>query len=113
MGICNNCGQSFCDRCLYVTNVRGGQLYLCPECYQDQKRASSIAWIIIAALPMVGVVMSLIALASPQNTRVPSSVLIGIMMFGILFFSVVLLAASWSYKQKPLSIHDMRMREKE
>lgn len=36
VGLCNDCGQSFCTRCLYVLNAQGGRLYVCAKCYENR-----------------------------------------------------------------------------
>jgi hypothetical protein len=31
-GLCNDCGQSYCENCLSLESVKGGTLFLCPTC---------------------------------------------------------------------------------
>ncbi|MEM3785547.1 MAG: hypothetical protein QW667_07380 [Candidatus Bathyarchaeia archaeon] len=52
-GICNDCGQSFCTRCLYVFNIKSGKLYICAKCYENRNHMKSVAAVVSLALALI------------------------------------------------------------
>lgn len=105
-GICNECGQSFCDKCLYV--VRGGQQYLCPNCYKDYKSSQRTAWLGVAIMPVIMIVFGLYFLANPEKTSTPPEELFGFTLIGTLLLLALVAGVRWFSKQNPVSVNDMR-----
>lgn len=95
IGLCNDCGKSYCDRCLYVYTVRGGKLHICSECYQSRRNKNVVAVILIGILMFFWFTL-FIAWA-------PAS--IGIFF---LLLIVVFLVLLYEIKRAPITIHDSR-----
>lgn len=106
--VCNDCGQGFCDSCLYVFDVRDGRLYLCPECYESRRKSVRAGYLAIAILPAVTLIIALMGLTNTQNVTVPPSVFAGLALFGVCLFLIMLAAVKRFSKQKPQSIHDLQ-----
>jgi len=41
VSLCNDCGESYCDSCLYFYDVRDGTLNLCPSCFRNRQTAGA------------------------------------------------------------------------
>jgi hypothetical protein len=112
VGICNDCGQSFCDRCLYTFGVRDGTLYLCSKCYKRRSSSALVGYVIAGAIPVVMLVLAVLGLAVPDAINVPPEVSIAFVLLGSLLL-LALIAAAYSLKGKePLSVYETRARER-
>ncbi len=113
IGICNDCGGNFCDRCLYLFEDRGGTLYLCSKCYKNRKGSSLIGYGIAGVVAAVWVILAIVGLVNPAMVNIPSEVSIAFILLGGLLF-LGIMAAALSYKKtEPLSIHDTRVKKQE
>lgn len=111
VGICNDWGRSFCDRCLYVLEVRDETLYLCSDCYKSRKGSGLLGYGVASALPIVMVIVALVGLANPESASIPPSMSIAFVLLGGLLL-LGMIAGAFSYEKKePLSIHDARVRK--
>ena len=108
VGICNDCGHSFCDRCLYIQEVRDGTLYVCADCCKSRRQSGFMGLGIIAGLPLIMVFVALIAATRPESTSESLSGLIILMFFGILLFLGIVVGALFYFRKQPVSIHDAR-----
>ena len=88
VGLCNDCSQSFCTRCLYVLNVQGGRLYVCAKCYENRTAKGKIAAVLSFVLALIFLAAIPFLMASPAA----SSDIGGV--FRILFYAILLLAIS-------------------
>lgn len=94
VGLCNDCGKSYCDRCLYIHKVEHGKLHLCSECYQKRQSKK-----VIGAISGV-ILMLFLALFS---LRVPSIAGVFLLLFIVCFLIVL-----YDVKKKPLTVHDSK-----
>jgi len=46
-GLCNDCGKSFCDGCLYLSKIKGATLYLCPDCFRKREAKETTVVLIL------------------------------------------------------------------
>lgn len=99
IGLCNECGKSYCDRCLYIYGVRGGKLHLCSECY-DEKRG----WIFPAAFAAI-MIMSIFGVLVGAKEPILGL----IYLFLIIVFVLI---ALYEAVKKPLSVHDFKANQK-
>ncbi len=104
--ICNVCGQSFCDKCLYVAG--DGQQYLCPKCFKEYRNSQSVRWLVVAILPAFMIVFGLYFLANPDKTSTAPEELFMVALIGTLLLLVLIAGVRWSSKQNPISVHDMQ-----
>lgn len=105
VGICNDCGQSFCTRCLYVLNIKGGRCYICAKCYKNRTDKNKIAAVFSLILALIFLAVIPFLMVSPAA----SSNIGGI--FRILFWAIFLLAISavilFEKPKNPPSLYDM------
>ncbi|GEM_PF-3543939 len=105
VGLCNDCSQSFCTRCLYVLNVQGGRLYVCAKCYENRTAKGKIAAVLSFVLALIFLAAIPFLMASPAA----SSDIGGV--FRILFYAILLLAISavglFIKPKSPPSLYDM------
>ncbi|MEM2440150.1 MAG: hypothetical protein QW493_02915 [Candidatus Bathyarchaeia archaeon] len=106
VGLCNDCGQSFCTRCLYVLDIKGGRLYVCAKCYKNRTAENKIAAVLSLVLALIFLAVIPFLMASPA-----ASSNIG-RIFGILFWAIFLLAISavgllFIKPKSPPSLYDM------
>jgi hypothetical protein len=106
-GICNDCGESYCDRCLYVLDSRDARLFVCSKCYENRTRKNIVGLAVVAVLPIVLIVGSLLSMVNSQNSS-SSPGMFGFALLGLLLLLVVLGGGLWSSKKKPISVHDAR-----
>ena len=107
-GICNDCGGSFCNRCLSIRNDRGAQLYLCSKCYEERRSSERVGFLIVGAMSIIMVIFALVGISRSQSTASPE----GFFILGFLGVGLLLVAyASWRWvlKQKPISVYDMHL----
>jgi len=50
VGLCNDCGGSYCDGCLSLFTVEHGVLHLCPNCYKERETERAYFALIIGGL---------------------------------------------------------------
>lgn len=105
VGLCNDCGQSYCTRCLYVLDIDHGKLHVCDKCYELRKGMSSLGVLFLLFLSILFLISIPFILASPRASSDPSGVL-GI-MFGAIFFMIMSAIAFLAGKKKPPSIYEM------
>lgn len=104
-GICNDCGESFCNKCLYINNDRGAQLYLCSKCYEERRGSEKAGFLMIGAMSIIMVIFALVGASSSQSTASPT----GFFILGFLGLGLLLVMyASWRWikNQKPISVYD-------
>jgi len=53
VGLCNNCGGSYCDSCLYLSNVKNATLYLCPNCFKNREAMGTTVTLILGSLVLL------------------------------------------------------------
>jgi len=104
-GICNDCGESFCDRCLYTYAVRDGTLYVCEKCYEGRRsmQSAGAAVGLIVGIMLLVLFFGLMAKASTTTSSPPIPLLLPafLLIGGSLYFLT-------RAKAKPTSIHDAR-----
>lgn len=55
VGLCNDCGGSYCDGCLYLQKVENATLYLCPSCFKRREaKGTTVALIMGFLLLLLG-----------------------------------------------------------
>ena len=54
VGLCNDCGGSYCDSCLSLYNVEHGTLHLCPNCFKVRETDKATIFLIIGGLVLLG-----------------------------------------------------------
>ena len=105
VGLCNDCGQSYCTRCLYVVNVDGGKLHVCAKCYEARNSMKSFGALVLLVFSIIFLLSIPFIIASPRASSDPSGVL------GIMFSAIFLLTLSaigfFAGKKKPPSVYDM------
>ncbi len=98
VGLCNDCGKSYCDRCLYIHKVEQGVLHLCSVCYK-RRQGNPIVWRMILLVMIV--IFGMLSLVPNIQVSVPS-----------LLTTLILIASLvWGFlkpKEKPLNVHDSR-----
>lgn len=104
-GLCNDCGQSYCTRCLYVLNVEGGKLHVCEKCYEKRNSMKTVGALFLLVLSLIFFMSIPFIIATPR----PSSDAGGVLQ--ILFTAILLLTLSVvgfsAGKKKPPSVYDM------
>ena len=106
-GICNLCGESFCENCLY--SAKGGQQFLCPKCYEDYRsstRTTLIAGVVMLAAISIG--FSALFWIQLGTEYVARSGLLALTVIGFLILIGGMAAAQWLGRQKPVTLHDIR-----
>jgi DNA-directed RNA polymerase subunit RPC12/RpoP len=104
-GICNDCGESFCSRCLFVYDDRGSRLYLCSKCYENRRTSQKVGYFIVGAISIVMVVFALVFSRSERISSPEGFYLLGFLGVGLLL--VAYASWRWFLKQKPTSVYDM------
>ncbi len=59
VGLCNDCGKSHRDRCLYIHEVKDGILHVCHECYRKRREEQETG--ILFVVGIMGTLLLLIA----------------------------------------------------
>ncbi|MEM3578291.1 MAG: hypothetical protein QXX51_07590 [Candidatus Bathyarchaeia archaeon] len=105
VGICNDCGQSFCTRCLYIFDVKDGKLHICAKCYENRNGMKKAVAVVSLVLALIFFAAIPFLMASPMA----SSDIGGISR--IFFGAISLLAISAigfsTAKKKPPSVYEM------
>ena len=96
VGLCNDCGKSYCDHCLYVYKVRDGKLHLCSKCNESRNSMKRVGAIFFLALSIIFFALFFIL---PANTRAATLTL----TLSFLGSSIPFLL---QVQKKPLSVHD-------
>jgi DNA-directed RNA polymerase subunit RPC12/RpoP len=96
VGLCNDCGNSYCDRCLYVYRVRDGKLHVCSECYQKRQNKK-----IFGAVSAATIMLCLTLAAIPKPPVAGAFFLLFIMFAFIAFYE-------YDIAGKPVTIHDSK-----
>lgn len=105
VGLCNDCGSSFCDQCLYVWGVEHGKLNLCSKCYGNRKNPNStMAFVFFLTLLLI-LFLATIWAPSPSESNKALIVLIS-----MIFFGITLSLVSLATKKKPVSVREFRTR---
>lgn len=106
LGLCNECCNSFCDRCLYVVPVRDGTLYLCPGCYEtrDDQKFGGAMLCILASIP---VFLFYLALRSDPRFGVLGQAAVLLFAFGLIALGVLGLHF-YFHPRLPPTVHDKR-----
>jgi len=101
VGLCNDCGKSYCDRCLYIHKVEGGELHVCPKCYENRH-----SWKVTGAIIVFILFFCIFFLPSVFlfATAGGSFLFILFLVFSLLIFLDI--------TKKPLTIHDARLKIK-
>jgi len=87
VGLCNDCSGSFCDGCLYLHEVKGGTLHLCPNCFRNRKEVEAAVLLIISVVDLLfGVLLIL----------VPG---LATFMGGVILLAFGFLAIAWSVRR--------------
>jgi len=50
VGLCNDCGGSYCDSCLYLYKIKDATLHLCPSCFKKRKAKEVRVTLILGVL---------------------------------------------------------------
>ena len=111
VGMCNDCGGSFCDRCLYVFEGRDGTLYLCSQCYKNRNSSNRLSYLVASPVVAVMIIFGIVGLANPESVNIPTNASIAFVLVGSLIL-LAMIAGAFSYrKTEPLSIHDTRVKK--
>jgi DNA-directed RNA polymerase subunit RPC12/RpoP len=104
VGICNDCGQSYCTRCLYAISIEGGKLHVCAKCY-EKRRGMKTVW---ASILLIFSIILLLAIPFIIATPRPSPDTGGVLQ--MLFAAILLLTLSLvgfsAGKKMPPSVYD-------
>jgi len=61
VGLCNDCGGSYCDSCLYLAKIKEATLYLCPGCYKKRvATGTTVAFVLLALCLVMGFFLFLV-----------------------------------------------------
>jgi hypothetical protein len=112
VSMCNDCGQSFCDRCLYVFGARDGTLYLCSKCYKERSGSAMVGYAIAGAIPVVILTLAILGLAAPDRINMSPNVAIAFVLMGSLLLLGLITGASYFKGKEPLSVHDAKAKER-
>ncbi|MEM3551977.1 MAG: hypothetical protein QXN87_04245 [Candidatus Bathyarchaeia archaeon] len=66
VGLCNDCGQSYCIRCLYVVDVRGGKMHVCAKCYENRRGMKTFGLIVPLAFSLILFISFIIFIVTPR-----------------------------------------------
>jgi len=53
VGLCNDCGGSYCDSCLCFYDVEHGTLYLCPKCFRERETSKATGILVLGVLVLL------------------------------------------------------------
>jgi len=106
LGLCNDCGKSFCDQCLYVLEAEQSRLNVCSKCYESRNVMGKAVSIIGFVFSITFLLLFFVVIVNPYHSD--SSSAMGMLFVGVLLLAVSL--ASMHMKNKPISVHDFRAR---
>jgi len=95
VGLCNDCGKSYCDRCLFIYKVQNGKLHVCSACYQA-RHFKKVVGGIIGFIWMLAITL----LVSMRSSSIGAIFL----LLSIVFVLIIL----YDLKKKPLSVHVLK-----
>jgi hypothetical protein len=75
VGLCNDCGQSYCDNCLSRQKVEDGTLFLCPTCRSKREDRKTIS------LLSMGLFVFIMGMFFAFAVPVPQNIVIGAFLF--------------------------------
>lgn len=104
LGLCNDCGKSFCDQCLYVWEIDHGRLNLCSKCYQNRNVVGNVVSVIGFAFSVILLLVFFVVLFAPGRSGDGSFVVL--LFWGLILMAVSL--ASRRLRKKPESVRDLR-----
>lgn len=70
VGLCNDCGQSYCDNCLSRQKIEGGTLFLCPACRSKREDRTTISILSTGLFVFIMGMIFALAIPAPQNIAV-------------------------------------------
>jgi len=53
IGLCNDCGGSFCEACLHFYDVEHGTLHLCSSCFKDREAKRSLGGVFVGIMAIL------------------------------------------------------------
>lgn len=83
VGLCSRCGESYCDRCLYVVSGRGGTSYLCSKCLEKNHEQVAMIGAIFGGFLIF---MSLIRSSNQSSPLIIIGLIGGLLMIVFGFF---------------------------
>ncbi len=78
VGLCNDCGRSYCEACLSLERVENGTLFLCPTCRKRREGEKT------SGLLLIGLFVSIFGLLMGFMAPAPENVIIGLVLFGFM-----------------------------
>ncbi len=113
VGLCNDCGNSYCERCLYIHKVKQGnspvlrvwEIHLCSQCYSGRQKRKVVGAIIATMFMLIIIVPMFIGTLS---LPFPAS-----LAFSSLFILFIVLGLNYVRKvaRKARSIHASTLAE--
>ncbi|MGQ9625207.1 MAG: hypothetical protein ACUVT9_07565 [Candidatus Bathycorpusculaceae bacterium] len=100
VGLCNDCGQSYCTRCLYIFNVEGGKLHICAKCYEKRSSMKTVGALILLILSIIFFLAIPFIIATPRPSSDTGGVL-QMLFTAILFLALSVVGFSASKKMPP------------
>ena len=76
VGLCNDCGRSYCGNCLSLERVENGTLFLCPTCRSRRDSEKTTRLLLLGAFMLIIGIPFVFLAPTPQEG-----------IFGLLFFS--------------------------
>jgi len=73
IGLCNDCGESYCDSCLSFYHVEHGTLHLCPNCFKERE-TEKVQWALIMGVLVLLAGFFFISFAPSSEDAVVSGV---------------------------------------
>jgi len=100
IGLCNDCGKSYRDNCLYIFETKDEKLYLCAQCHKNRTQVARAKAIFMFATSMIFIGLFLLLAVIQQSRDTAFGFLMG--GFVLLLLSVV----AFSEEQKPISVRE-------
>ncbi|MEM3725764.1 MAG: hypothetical protein QXK98_02750 [Candidatus Bathyarchaeia archaeon] len=108
VGLCNDCGQSYCTRCLYIFNVEGGKLHVCAKCY-EKRRGMKTVWASILLIFSIILLLTIpVIIATPTSSPDVGGALQ--VLFGAILLLTLSLVGFSVGKKMPPSVHEILQR---
>lgn len=102
VGLCNDCGNSFCDRCLYIWQIKHGRLNICSSCFDSRNSMKSVGAILGIVMSVIFFLFFLFAVSRPSASSGSS---LAVVLFSAIF-SLVFSVAMFVQKTVRTSVHD-------
>lgn len=106
VGLCNECGKSFCDQCLFLWETGHGKLHLCSKCYGFRNSMGNVATIISFIFSIIFLLFFFVIVMSPLRSG--GSLPVGALVAGIVLMVTCL--GTLGVKKSPVSIREFRSR---